>query len=226
MKRRSLPLSLLIASVAFIASTPADQPLPKTVDFSKHIRPIFADKCFACHGPDRGQRKAGLHFNTKEGAFKDLDGHFAIVPGKPEESELIKRIRAEDVDERMPPLETNKKITPREFQLLKKWIEQGAEWQEHWSFVKLTRPPVPSVAEKSVTHPVDRFIRTKLKEKGLNASARAEKTTLVRRLYFDLLGLPPEPKEVDAFVNNTDEDAYEKLVDRLLGTQHYGERMA
>lgn len=209
--------------IALIAVLPA---ISSAVDFNREIRPILSDKCFACHGPDEHERKADLRLDTKEGAFGDLGGYFAIVPGKPESSEVWLRIMEDDPDEIMPPPKFHKELTPEEKKLIEEWIKEGAEFKMHWSFAGLERPEVPAVEGDFVKNEVDQFILAGLKEQGLTPSAQADKATLIRRLFLDLLGLPPSPEAVDAFVKDDSPDAYANLVQQLLENPAYGERMA
>jgi mono/diheme cytochrome c family protein len=200
--------------------------IPALIKFDRDIRPILAENCFACHGPDAHKRKAKLRLDTREGAFATHEDHAAIVPGDLAKSELIRRITATDPDDHMPPAETGKKLTERQIALFKKWIEQKAEYPAHWAFVPPVRPEIPAVSNpKWVRNPVDAFILARLDKEGLKPSPEADKTTLIRRLTLDLTGLPPTPAEIDAFVNDPSPDAYEKVVDRLLANPHYGERM-
>ncbi|MCI0456630.1 MAG: PSD1 and planctomycete cytochrome C domain-containing protein [Gemmataceae bacterium] len=198
------------------------------IDFSRQIRPILSDNCFRCHGPDEKERKAKLRLDIKEGAFKELrNGGFAIVPGKSAESELIARITAHDPSERMPPPKTNKRVKPEQVELLKQWIDQGAPWSEHWAFVAPKRPPLPRIANASwPRNALDHFILARLEKENLNPSPEADRVRLIRRVTFDLTGLPPTPAEVDAFLADRSPSAYEKVVDRLLASPHFGERMA
>jgi hypothetical protein len=200
-------------------------PIPAKIDFNKHIRPVFTDKCFACHGPDARQRKGKFRLDLKEDAYRKHKNGFAIVPGKPSESLIIGRINHKDLDKRMPPEETNKPLTPREVKMIEKWIEQGAKWKQHWAYVIPAHPEIPKI-HGEVKSPIDSFILAMLKEKGLKPSRPTDRITLIRRLYFDLLGLPPTPAQVRAFVNDKSPKAYEKVVDELLASPHYGERMA
>ena len=221
MKPHLAALALLISGSApsFAADTPV---AAKPVNFDRDVRPILSENCFACHGPDANKRKAKLRLDTRAGAFADLGGHVAIVPGKPDESTLVDRIVSDDPDEKMPPAKSEKRLTPAQVDTLRRWVASGAEYKSHWAFEKPTK--VPSQAENSGQ--IDRFLRVKLAEKGLTPSPPADRATLIRRLGFDLLGLPPTTAEVDAFVNDRSADAYEKVVDRLLASPHYGERMA
>jgi hypothetical protein len=196
-----------------------------TVQFSREILPILSENCFTCHGPDAKARKADLRLDLKETALRQNEP--VIVPGKSGESELIERVSSKDVDELMPPHGSGKKLTTHQIDLLKKWIDQGARWSKHWAFEPVTRPSAPAVHDSAWTsNPIDRFVLARLESEGLTTSTRAERTTLVRRLTLDLIGLPPSPAEVDAFLDDKSASAYEALVDRLLASPHYGERMA
>ena len=231
MRRRAFPFLLALASIAGIASfgvrgaAPVREPtLPATVDFNRDIRPILSENCYQCHGPDKNKRKAGLRLDTKEGLFgKARD----VVPGKPEASDLYRRLVSDDREERMPKSASGKTLTARQIALVKRWIDQGAPYMGHWAWEKPVRPPVPAAEEPGFTrNAVDRFVLVRLREGGVRPSPEADRVTLIRRLSFDLLGLPPSPLEVAAFVADTSPGAYEKLVDRLLASPHYGERMA
>lgn len=197
------------------------------ISFSRDIRPILSDKCFACHGPEEASREAGIRFDKLESVLGEADsGMHPVVPGKPDESELITRITAADESLRMPPRETNKPLTADEIELLKKWIASGAAWEDHWAFVSPTLPTLPDNAnDKFVSNEIDQFILDKLQKKNLKPSPRADKETLIRRVTFDLTGLPPTPEEVTAFVGDTSPEAYEKLVDRLLASPRFGEHV-
>jgi hypothetical protein len=205
----------------------ADPTLPRTIDFNRDIRPIFSENCYACHGPDKNKRKGHLRLDSKDGIFSEHNGLPTVVPGKPDSSELFRRVTTTDDTERMPDPKSGKHLAPRQIALLKKWIEQGAVWKGHWAYLKVVRSTEPTVDQPGIIHnPIDRFILAKIKEAGLTPSPEADRVTLIRRLSFDLLGLPPTRAEVEAFVNDTRPDAYEQLVDRLLASPHYGERMA
>jgi hypothetical protein len=193
------------------------------VDFNRDIRPILSDKCFACHGPDTTKLKRKLRLDVRDVAIKKG----AIVPGKPGESELVRRIHAADAEERMPPVKSNKTLTAVEKDLLQRWIAAGADYQVHWAFVAPTRAALPAI--KNVTwprNPIDHFILARLEQLGLEPSAEAVRTALIRRLSLDLTGLPPTLREVDAFLADTAPEAYERLVDRLMESPRYGEHMA
>ncbi len=188
--------------------------------FNRDVRPLVAEYCYHCHGPDPGSRKEGIRFDREEGFFgKREDSEPAVVKGHPEKSPLYTRITSGDSDEVMPPPKEHKIMKPHEIAVLKKWIEQGAEWQPHWAFIAPAKPAVPAGA----AHPVDAFIRERLETSGLKPSPQADKRTLARRVSLDITGLPPAPEVVDAFVNDAAPDAYEKLVDKLLASPSYGE---
>jgi len=195
--------------------------------YSRDVRPILADNCFACHGHDDQKRKAELRLDLRETATRPAkDGAIAIVPGKLDQSELVRRITAAaDDDERMPPPSSNKKLTPVQIETLQQWVAEGAAYEKHWAFVAPVRPPVPAVKEeKWPRNEIDHFTLARLESKGLGPSPEADKVTLIRRLYLDLVGLPPSIEEVDAFLKDDSADAYEKVVEKLLASPHYGER--
>ncbi len=194
----------------------------KGVDFAEDIRPILANHCFECHGT--GEVKGGLHLTSREQALAELEsGKRAIVPGKPGESELLRRVTAEDPDVRMP--KEGEPLSDEQVETLRRWIEQGASWPKHWAFRPLERPSLPEVENTDwPANPVDRFVLAKLEEEGVEPSPRADRYTLIRRLYYDLLGLPPSPDAVERFVHDRRPGAYERLVDRLLSSPHFGER--
>jgi mono/diheme cytochrome c family protein len=193
------------------------------IDFTRQIRPILAENCFACHGPDDKARKAKLRLDTREGA---LSHSGLIVPGKSTESDLIVRITSTDPDEHMPPMKSGKKLTSEQIDLLRKWIDAGAPWSEHWAFAAPKRSALPPVKDTAwAREPIDRFILARLEREGLKPSPEADRITLLRRVTFDLTGLPPTPAEVAAFLADKSPDAYEKVVDRLLTSTRYGEHM-
>jgi hypothetical protein len=225
----SRPVSPLLAALALSlagSALGAAPPLPNVVDFNRDIKPILADNCFKCHGPDKNQRKAELRLDTKTGLLGDGTTDGPVVPGKLNDSELYQRITEKDPDRRMPAAASGKTLTARQIALLKLWIEQGAEWKGHWAYIKPVRPAELTIRDPAVRNEIDRFILAKLKEADLRPSPEADRVTLIRRLSFDLTGLPPTRAQVAAFVNDKSPDAYEKLVDRLLDSPHYGERMA
>ena len=216
--------SFLSFSLFFFAVPAAAE---ERVQFNRDIRPILSDACFHCHGPDSAQRKGGLRLDTEEGAFADRKGHPAVVAGKPEQSELIRRITANDAADLMPPVASGRKLTEPQRALLRRWIEQGAKWQPHWSFIPPVRAPLPAV--KQSTWPrngIDHFVLARLERERLAPAPEAERATLLRRVTLDLTGLPPTPDEVDAARNDKSADWYERVVDRLLASPRYGERMA
>jgi len=203
--------------------------IPKVVDYNFHIRPIFSDRCFKCHGPDANQRKAKLRLDTEEGLYAALkdnpEGH-VIVRGEPGQSELYNRISSSDTSTLMPPPSSNLKLSPHEVELVKKWIQQGAEYKKHWAFVAPQQPEVPKSGEDWVKNEIDEFVFAKLDEKNLEPSDEADRERLLKRVYLDLIGLPPTLEQQDAFLNDKSDNAYEKVVDELLASKHYGEKMA
>ena len=232
--RRNAPGAACVACLLAVllrvpSGTSAEAPAPPArpsapaarVDFNRDVRPILANHCYACHGPDERQRKGDLRLDRKE------DAAAVLTPGDPKKSELFARVASEDPSERMPPAKFGKPLSPREIDVLKRWIEQGAGWKGHWSYLPVQRPPLPHVSNPGwVRNPIDAFILARLDEHGLKPSPEADRPTLIRRVTFDLTGLPPTPREVDDFVNDKSPNAYEKVVDRLLQSPHYGERMA
>ncbi len=198
------------------------------MSFNRDIRPILSDNCFQCHGPDERKREAGLRLDQKDSATKPTEsGHTAIVPGKAEASELVVRITTANADLQMPPASSGKKLTASQIDLLRRWVAEGAEYQGHWAFLPVQRPALPDVTHAAwVRNPIDRFIAARLEQEGLTPAPEAPRETLIRRVSLDLTGLPPTPAEVDAFLADTSPEAYEKVVDRLLLSKRYGERMA
>jgi hypothetical protein len=198
------------------------------IDFNRDIRPILSDHCYACHGPDEGKRKASLRLDRKEEAFKSLkSGDRAIVPGDLKASTLVHRVTSRDPDEIMPPPKEGKLLSPGQVELLVRWVKEGAEWKNHWAFIPPERPALPNVGDKKwPRNEIDYFVLERLEKEGLKPAPEAEKTTLIRRASLDLIGLPPTIEEVDAFLADDSPGAYDKLVDRLMDSAHYGERMA
>lgn len=228
-----LRYSALLASlytVVFISGcvSPVNSDIPDVVDYNQHIRPILSTNCYVCHGPDISTREAGLRLDLRDSAIVALEsGETAVVPGHPEESELLRRITASDPEERMPPPELKKVLDKREVALLQRWIEQGAEWKPHWAFVPPEKTQPPGVRRSwKADNDIDHFIVAKLESHGLTPADEADKHSLIRRLSFVLTGLPPTPEGVRAFLRDDSPDAYEKLVDRLLASPHFGERWA
>lgn len=212
---RTLPVFLLV--VSFAHGSHASGP-----DFAKEVRPILAKHCFKCHGPDEKNRKGDLRLDVREGAIESV-----VVPGKPGESELVARILAHEKSKVMPPPSTKTTLTAEQKDILKRWISAGAEYQQHWAFVPPKHLALPAVKQKDwVRNGIDAFILNRLEQEGLTPSPEADRTTLIRRVSLDLIGLPPTPEEVDAFLADKSADAYEKLVDRLLASPRYGERWA
>ena len=200
---------------------------PHEVEFNRDIRPILSDKCYTCHGPDKANRKTKLRFDTEAGAKQDLGGHFAIVPGDPSKSEMIRRITAEKPAMRMPPVWSAYRLNGREIDLIRRWIEQGAKWEKHWAFIPPKRRPLPEVSKRDwPRNPIDYFVLARLEQEGLSPSPEADRERLIRRVTLDLTGLPPTLAEIDAYLNDSSPDAYEKVVARLLGSPRYGERIA
>jgi len=218
--------ALLLGSGAAGGQPASNPPLP-AIEFNSQIRPILADNCYLCHGPDQGTRKAGLRLDERDAALEGVKGRPAIVPGQSAASELAKRISSQDPDFRMPKPESGRSLTPQQVALLRQWIDQGAKYETHWAYVPPRKKALPSVRDTAwPRNPLDLFILAELEKLRLKPSPQADARTLIRRLSFDLLGLPPSVEEVDAFVADTSPQAYERLVERLLASPHYGERMA
>lgn len=196
------------------------------IQFNRDIRPILSDKCFHCHGPDSATREAGLRLDKEEAAKANNDGVIAFVPGDVANSEALYRVFHDDPIEQMPPAKLKRPLSEREKQLLKRWVEQGAEWEQHWAFIPPTRsePPVTTPANWA-RNEIDQFVQAKLEAEGLEPSVEAPKTTLIRRVTLDLTGVPPTREEVEAFLADESPNAYEKVVDRLLASPRYGETM-
>jgi len=203
--------------------------LPEAIDYIFDVKPILSDRCYLCHGPDEGTREANLRLDTKEGAYAAIKGsidRFAIVPGDTISSVMVHRINAIDSEKIMPPESSNLSLNDYEKKVLTKWIEQGAVWKDHWAFVAPKKSKVPEIENNNlVANEIDNFILQKLKQKGLSFSEQANKEKLIRRVYFDLSGLPPSIEDIDKFLNDNSENAYEKVVDELLNSPRYGEHM-
>jgi hypothetical protein len=225
-----MTIASLLAGTALAAPgpRPAAAQDAGVIDFNKQIRPILSENCFTCHGPDEKERKARLRLDTREGATAKLrSGGHALVPGKSGESSLVERVSSDDPSERMPPPRTKKRLSAEQVQVLKRWIDQGAKWSQHWSFVLPQRPTLPPLRDRAwPRNEIDHYILARLEAEGLKPAPEADRVTLIRRLTLDLTGLPPTPAEVDAFLEDRAPNAYEKVVDRLLASPHYGERMA
>jgi len=222
---RSLLFALpFVATVRLLAD---DSTLPDKVDFNRDVRPILSENCFKCHGFDPKNRKGDRRIDTREGALAEKDGVHAIVPGNLQQSDLSVRIHSTDKDEQMPPPKSGKQVTAHQIAVLDKWIQQGAPYDLHWAFKKPQQAPLPAVQHADwPRNAIDHFVLARLEAAGLAPSPEADKYTLCRRLYLDLIGLPPTPAEADAFAQDASPDAYEKLVDHLLASPHYGERWA
>ena len=203
--------ALLSIGFAGTISAAAAEPL----SFNRDIRPILAEACFHCHGPDPGSRKADLRLDREESLFaKDNP---LVVRGKPEASELYKRVTSSDADLVMPPPDAHKQLKPEQRALLGRWIAEGAKWQAHWSFIAPERPAFPSVKQAAwVRNPIDRFLLARIEAAGLQPAAEAEPAALCRRVFLDLTGLPPTPAELELYLNDAGADRYERLVERLL----------
>ncbi len=224
LSRKLLHAGLWISVFAGALAVPTVARSDDEVDFTRQIQPIFARRCFKCHGPN--ETEGGLQLSTREGALAELDsGDFAIVAGDHKASVILDRIVSEDEDLRMPP--EGKPVTPEEVDLIKRWIQQGAPFSKHWAFRKLSRPQVPTVKNQDFAkHPIDAFIAKDLEANGLKPNQPAGKLALIRRAHYDLTGLPPDPKEIDAFIRDDSPEAFEKVVDRLLESPQYGEKWA
>ncbi|MEY4938493.1 MAG: hypothetical protein RIQ93_228 [Verrucomicrobiota bacterium] len=214
-------LGLCAGAPLFSATAPAEK-----IEFSRDILPILSKNCLLCHGPDEGTREAKLRLDSREGLFRTREGFTVVVPGKPSESELIARITSKDEDEVMPPKESHKQLTEAQIALLKRWVAEGAPWGKHWAYEAPRRPAVPVLKDKSLVarNPIDAFVLARLQAERLKPSPEADRRTLARRLSFDLVGLPPEAKAAEAFLADQRPDAYERYVDVLLASPHFGER--
>lgn len=196
-----------------------------TVSFNREVLPILAEHCFTCHGPDEAGRKGGLQIHVREAALAERkSGGRVIAPGHAAKSLLLERVLVEDADEVMPPPESGPRLSEREVAILRQWIDEGAAYEAHWAFLPPQRVEPPQIA--NMAHPVDRFVRARLQAEGIDPAPEAERSSLIRRVYLDLTGLPPSPEEVEAFVQDGSEKAFERVVDRLLGSVHYGEKWA
>src|SRR5262245_21076142 len=228
MKRCLLTLLMVAGNVALAEEGAPKSAAKKTVQYTRDIQPILSNYCFTCHGPDEKTRKSGLRLDQAESASKKLrSGATAIVRADPGKSELIARIFSQDDAERMPPLSSQKVMKESEKELLKRWIVEGAEYQQHWAFIAPQRLPLPKTKQPGwERQPLDRFVLARLEKEGLKPSPEADRYTLARRVSLDLTGLPPTIAAVDRFVNDKSPDAYEKYVDQVLKSPAYGERWA
>ena len=211
-----------------IEDRPKKDEAPSALDYSRHIRPILSSNCFKCHGPDEKERKAGLRLDLQESLLqRSASGEIAIIPGRPDKSTLMARITTSDPSLHMPPPNSNKTLTAKEIELLQNWIQQGAVYKLHWSYIKPRRPDIPIVqGRRWVQGGIDHFILQRLEMEGLTPASEADRVTLIRRLCLDLTGLPPTLEEIDRFIEDDRPDAYERVVDRLFASPQFGERMA
>jgi hypothetical protein len=215
------PAAFVLAVAGTLAAAAAEP-----VDFRRDVLPILSDACFRCHGPDEGSREGhNLRLDLRSGLFRTRNDITVVKPGDIEASELVIRTSSTEADEQMPPPEAQRKLKPAEIALLKRWVAEGAPWSEHWSFLPIAKAAVPSTPQKNPA-PIDAFIRARLQAEGLQPAPEADRERLLRRVTLDLTGLPPTPAETDAFLADNAPGAYERVVDRLLASPHYGERMA
>ncbi len=227
--RRSFLCIVICGGASLTSHCDAQDSTVTAIDFDRDVRPLLSDHCYKCHGPDDQQLQAGLRLDISDSVFSAGDsGATAVVPGKPLESEVLRRVKSPDDDERMPPPEEEKVLSPAQIAVLEKWIEQGARWENHWAFEPIRSPSLPTaeLAEGKVENAIDLFILRKLNTLGLSQSPRESKERLIRRVALDLTGLPPSLEEVDSFLSDFSDEAYERVVDRLLASQHFGERLA
>ena len=217
-----LPHCLLVIGFALVGSNSLEAQRSERVDFESEVQPILSDRCYPCHGPDSERREADLRLDERDSAMQ------MIEPGDADSSELIVRIESDDDDQRMPPVDSHLSLNEDERRLIRRWVEQGARWQEHWAFVPVPESVAPprSLDDHWSRHPIDRFVYRRMVEQGLQPAHPASRERLLRRLTFDLTGLPPTLEEIDAFLADTDEGAYEKQVDRLLASPAFAERVA
>ena len=219
---------LLIVTSAWLIWRAATASSSTRLSFNETVQPILSENCYACHGPDPGARKAGLRLDRAEFAFVAHEKFGpAIVRGNPDKSPLVRRIESDDPKERMPPPEGHRTLKPEQVALLRQWVKEGANYEEHWSFIPPKRPTVPATNDRQwIRTPIDGFILSRLEKEGLKPSEEADRPTLIRRVTYDLTGLPPTPEEVQTFVTDQSTKAYEKVVDRLLASPRYGEHRA
>ena len=221
---RSRALSTL-AALLTLAVPASAAPAPKPVDFNRDVLPILSENCFQCHGPDEQTREAKLRLDTKDGLLRTTKP--IVLPGKAAQSDLFKRLITKNADDVMPPPKSKKTLTPAQIDIVRRWINSGANYATHWAFTPPVRPLVPHIRNSQFTirNSLDAFIADRLAKEGLRPSPEAPRETLIRRVTLDLTGLPPTPAEVDAFLADKSPTAYEAIVDRLLASPRYGERM-
>ena len=228
-----LVTSLCLVGILLVSSScknreQEDLPLPEVVDFNYHVKPILSDRCFSCHGPDNNARKADLRLDTEAGAKEQRleSGGYAFVAGNLKKSKAYQRMLSHDPELQMPPPSSNLLISDTELAILARWIKQGAVYKPHWAFIPPQAGTSPKVESGWANNEIDQFIGKKLSEQGLSPSSKANKEALIRRLSLDLTGLPPTIEEIDDFLADDSSDAYEKVVDRLLNSPHFGEKLA
>ena len=222
----AVPVALWLSIAGFESAVAVDA-VPDAVSFSRQIRPLLSDRCFQCHGPDSVRREADLRFDQKEGVLGDRGGRPIVIAGAPQRSELIARIHSTDADWMMPPPDSGKSLSTAEAGLIEKWIEQGAHWEEHWAWIPPERPTPPHKSGDDWSqNEIDHFVFARLDAAGIVPMQSADRRTLIRRVTQDLTGLPPTPAEIDSFLNDDGEDAWETVADRLLNSARYGEKMA
>jgi len=221
---------LILVSCSEKSSTDQHLASGEQVSYNFHVRPILSDNCYACHGPDANKREAGLRLDNPEGAYaalKENPGAHAVVPGNPGQSEVVRRIFSDDLTELMPPPESNLKLTSEEKETIKKWIRQGGEYEPHWAFVVPEKAPLPKISTTDwAKNEIDHFILSKLERLGLEPNGPAEKMHLLKRLSIDLTGLPPAMEVMEEYARDDSPQATEKIINRLLDSPAYGERMA
>lgn len=217
---KSVPYAILISALMVRATV-------ASIEYDRDIRPILSDNCYQCHGPDEKARKAKLRLDVKESALRVQDGIAVIKPGNSTESELVRRITTSDTDDLMPPPKSNHKLTPKQIDLIKQWIDSGAKWSQHWAFNPIQSPKLPAIKNtRWPANEIDHFVLARLEQENLSPSPVADRERLIRRVTFDLTGLPPTLADIDAFLADKSANAYEKVVDRLLQSPRFGERIA
>ena len=225
--RKFAGVTCLFISVTATLAAQTPAPSSPLIDFQRQIRPILSDNCFLCHGPDKGTRMVDLRLDTKDGIASVRKNGTVVVPGKPDESLLIQRVISPNPGFRMPPAYSHKTLTDAQKSVLRKWVEQGAAWREHWAFAPPVKAALPAVKSQGwARNEIDTFLQAKMEATGLTPAPEADRRALIRRVTLDLTGLPPTAEEVAAFLRDNSPDAYEKVVDRLLASPRYGEHRA